>query len=236
MSKAATKIIVASRPNGDVRAVQSLVREARIRGAEAIALLGSLTPKNAERKLYGRVLTALAEDGCPAFYIPGPEDAPFTDFLREAANFEIVYPHLRGVHGTFALDHGHTVWSGVGGTVEDDPHTIRDETESLRYPGWEVEYLLKFLRELKDYEKVFLFTSHPEHKGLHEKGSAILAGIIKTHNPRLVLIAGREQNREMIGTSQVIVVGSLAEGNYTFVDLRKGHVAFATLSKTANAA
>jgi hypothetical protein len=236
MKKAATKFLAISEPNGNVAVVRNFSRQARILGAEAVALLGNLTPKNSDPKVYGRILKALADEGLPAFYVPGSEDAPFSEFLREAANIEIVYSHLRGVHGTFALDRGHILWCGMGGAIDDDPHSSHNESEALRYPGWEVEYRLKFLRELKDYEKIFLFTSCPEHKGLHEKGSPVLAEIIKTYTPRIVLIAGEQQKQEMLGKSHVVVVGRLAEGNYTFVDLRKGEITTGTLEATAKVA
>jgi Icc-related predicted phosphoesterase len=183
MRRSKSKILAASGSDGDIEAVRQLGMKARDVAASAIALLGSLTHKNAVRREYERVLKALAEAGLPAFYVPGKEDAPFCELQREAASFEVVHPNVRGVHGTFAMGPGHVVWSGMGGTIEDDPDAIREKAESLCYPGWEVEYRLKFLQELKDCEKVFLFTTSPSHKGLRENGSSLLAEIIKTHNP-----------------------------------------------------
>jgi uncharacterized protein len=84
-----------------------------------------------------------------------------------------------------------------------------------------VEYRLKFLRELKDYQRIFLFTTPPEHKGRGERGSAELAELIKSHNPRLVLVGGREPAQELIGNSLVIALGSLMRGEFTLVDVRK---------------
>ena len=163
----------------------------------------------------------LAVTRLPTFYIPGSEDAPIYEYLREAANMEIVSPSLRGVHATFAFAPGYIVFTGIGGTVIDDPHMIREELETLRYPGWEVEYRLKFLGELKDYQKVFLFSTPPEHKGFHEQGSTVLAELIKTYQPRLVLVSGKELKHEMLGTSLLVIPGSLAEGNFSVIDLRQ---------------
>jgi hypothetical protein len=182
------------------------------------------------------VLTALGETKLPAFYIPGAEDAPFGEFLREAANIETVFPNIHGVHGTFAMAPGHEVVTGMGGTILDEITASRDETETLRYPGWEVEYRLKFLRELKDYPRVFLFTTFPEHKGLHEDGSAVVAEVIKTYKPHLALVGGREHKHEMIGTSLLIGLGSLAEGAFTVIDMRKGEARPGVLRHTASAA
>jgi uncharacterized protein len=163
----------------------------------------------------------LAQTRLPTFYIPGSEDVPIYEYLREAANIEIVYPYLRGVHGTFAMAPSYIVFAGLGGTVIDDPHMIREELETLRYPGWEVEYRLKFLGELKDYQKVFLFSTPPEHKGFHEPGSPVLAELVKTYQPRLVLVSGKELKHEMLGTSLLVMPGSLAEGNFSIIDLRQ---------------
>lgn len=236
MRKSMPKIIAASGPSGSVEAVRQLAREACDVGAGVIALLGSLTPKNKDPREYAEVLKALSEAQLPAFYIPGPEDAPFSAFLREAANFEVVYPKVRGVHGTFSIAPGHVVWSGMGGTIEDHPDTIRDEVGALRYPGWEVAYRLKFLQELKDYQNVFMFTTFPEHKGRHEKGSAVLAEIIKTYNPRLVLVGGGEPRHETVGKSLLVALGCLAEGNFTVIDFRKREVTARTLREPAKAA
>jgi Icc-related predicted phosphoesterase len=199
-------------------------------------LLGNLKSKNADPRSYGEILKALGETHLPSFYIPGPEDCPFSEYLREAANFEVVFPHLHGVHGTFAMAPGYVVVAGMGGTIEDDPAVVREEVQGLKYPAWEVAYRLKFLRELKDYQKLFVFTTAPEHKGLADKGSAGLAEIIKTHNPRLVLVGGRSQKVEMLGTSQTVMLGSLAESSFTVVDLRKHQVVFGHLGEKVSTA
>lgn len=229
-----SKLVAAADPRGDIEAVRRVAHEAGS-NANAILLVGSLTPKGADPRQYSRVLKALAEPQLPAFYIPGPDDAPFVEFLREAANFEVVFPHIHGVHGTFAMA-PHTVFSGMGGAIVDSGDVQRDEIESLRYPGWEVEYRLKFLRELKDYEKIFLFTTWPEHKGLGQRGSSVLAEMIKTYSPRLVVVNGTEPSRAMIGTSLVVSPGSLAEGNYALIDLRNHEVTPGTLRQSADAA
>ena len=231
-----SKIIAAAGPKGNVEAVRQLREQARDIQADAVFLVGSLTPKDADPYEYGRVLTALGETKLPAFYVPGAEDAPFGEFLREAANIETVFPNIHGVHGTFAMAPGHEVVTGMGGTILDEITSSRDETETLCYPGWEVEYRLKFLRELKDYPRVFLFTTFPEHKGLHEDGSAVLAEVIKTYKPHLALVGGREHKREMIGTSLLIGLGNLAEGAFTVIDVRKGEAKPGVLRHTASAA
>ena len=104
---------------------------------------------------------------------------------------ELVYPHLNGVHGTFAIGPSHVLFVGMGGKIVDEPESTRLEGERLRYPAWEVEYRLKTIGELKDYEKVFLFATQPAHKGLHAAGSETLAELINTYRPQLAVVALR---------------------------------------------
>jgi Icc-related predicted phosphoesterase len=221
MRKHVSKILATSEPLGNLEGVERLVKKVADTEAQAVAVLGSLASKSATPPAYGKLFKMLAQTRLPTFYIPGSEDVPIYEYLREAANIEIVYPYLRGVHATFAMAPGYIVFAGLGGTVIDDPHMIREELETLRYPGWEVEYRLKFLGELKDYQKVFLFSTPPEHKGFHEPGSTMLAELVKTYQPRLVLVSGKELKREMLGTSLLVMPGSLAEGNFSIIDL--GH-------------
>ena len=221
MRKHVSKLLATSEPLGHLEEVERLAKKVADTDTEAIAVLGSLASKSVTPRAYGKLFKMLAETGLPTFYIPGPEDVPIDEYLREAANIEIVYPSLRGVHGTFAIAPGYIVFTGLGGTVIDDPQMRREELETLRYPGWEVEYRLKFLEELKDYQKVFLFSTPPEHKGFHEPGSATLAALIKSYKPRLVLVNGKEPKRELLGTSLVVMPGSLAEGNFSIIDLHQ---------------
>jgi Icc-related predicted phosphoesterase len=221
MRKHVSKILATCQPQGNLEAVAALVKQAPDAGAEAVVVLGNLATSGATARMYGNIFKTLAESRLPTFYIPGPADAPIAEYLREAANIEIVYPYLHGVHATFAVAPGYVIFAGMGGTVADDPNITREEQETLRYPGWEVEYRLKFLSELKDYQKVFLFTTPPEHKGFHEPGSAALAELIKSYSPRLVLTSGKEPKREMIGVSLVVMPGSLAEGFFSVIDLHQ---------------
>src|SRR5258706_15236570 len=213
MRKHVSKILATSEPLGNLEEVERLVKKVADTDADVIVVLGSLASKSATTRAYGKLFKMLAETRLPTFYIPGPEDVPIYEYLREAANIEIVYPYLRGVHGTFAFAPGYIVFTGMGGTVEDDPHMIREELETLRYPGWEAEYRLKFLNELKDYQKVFLFSTPPEHKGFHEQGSPTLAELINTYKPRLMLVGGKELKHEVLETSFWAMPGGLSVGN-----------------------
>lgn len=221
MRKHISKIVAASEPLGNLEEVERLVKKVAEMEVEAVVLLGSLASKSTTHRGYSELFKLLAATRLPTFYIPGSEDVPIDEYLRAAANSEVAYPYLRGVHATFAMAPGYIVFTGMGGTVIDDPHTVREERETLRYPAWEVEYRLKFLGELKDYQKVFLFSTLPEHKGFHERGSEVLAELIKTYNPRLVLVSGKELKREMLGVSLVVIPGSLADGKFCVIDLHQ---------------
>ena len=102
-----------------------------------------------------------------------------------------------------------------------DGGDVREERERLSYPGWEVEYWLKVLKETKDYQKVFLFHTPPAHKGLQERGSEVLAELVKTYAPRLVLTGGEEFRQERLGTSLVVAPGRLSGGEYALVDIHE---------------
>jgi hypothetical protein len=236
MRKHTSKIIVAAEPDGHVDFVARLAEQAVDSNADVVVLLGSLASKPQQPKTHLALLKALAESRLPAFYIPGPNDAPLREFLQEAASSEMAFPYVHGVHDTFALAPGHVLFVGMGGAILDQGEAMPDETESLAYPGWEVEYRLKFLQEIKDYEKVFLFTTFPEHKGSNLPGSSALAEVIKTYKPRLVLIGGTQRRTATLGTSLVIAPGSLVHGNFSVVDLKTGEAKPGLLRGFAHAA
>ena len=141
---------------------------------------------------------------------------------------ELVYPHLNGVHGTFAIGPSHVLFVGMGGKIVDEPESTRLEGERLRYPAWEVEYRLKTIGELKDYEKVFLFATQPAHKGLHAAGSETLAELINTYRPQLAVVAGNGVAETRLGRTLLVSPGRLEQGQYALIDLhsspcRRGH-------------
>ena len=218
MRKSTRNIFAAAEPRGDVTAVREFVQGAADANADAVFLLGGLKRAGDRPRVFGEILKALASCRLPSFYIPGPDDAPITEYLREAADMEVVFPFIRGVHSTFAFAPGYVLVSGFGGRVEDRPDAVREEGARLSYPGWELEYRLKFVRELRDYAKIFLFSQSPAHKGLSQEGSETVAEMIKTHNPRLVLVSGEQQRTEMLARSLVVSLGTLSKGQFSTVN------------------
>jgi uncharacterized protein len=216
-------VICGADPQGSAAEVERLADAAAESGAQAIALVGDLG---------GGVLRALGKAGLPAFWVPGPGDAPIEAHLREAFNMELAFPRLRGVHGTAAFAPGPVLFAGMGGAVSDDPDAERDERESLRYPRWEAEYRLKLLADLKDYELVLLFATPPAHKGHDHPGSEALTELVATYRARLV-VSGGERRSELIGRTLVVAPGSLAEGEYAVADLHERQVELRELAATA---
>ena len=224
MSGHITRIAASCGPRGRSKEVERMLEAVGRDEAQALALLGDLGAEGEVRE-YAAILRTAGRANLPAFYIPGPGDAPFGKYLREAHNTEVVFPSMHAVHGTFALAPGYQLlFAGMGGEIVDDPHHEREELEQLSYPGWEVEYRLKILRELKDYPKVFLFGTPPAHKGLREGGSEVLAEVVKTYAPALVLTGGEGFHGEQLGTSLMVSLGTLSEGEYALVDLSEREV------------
>jgi Icc-related predicted phosphoesterase len=213
------KLLAIGEIRGEAEALEGALGELPT-DVDAVLIVGDLTAPWSKQDTYRSIFHALGKTQVPAFWVPGPTDGPIGDYLDESYNIEIVHPFLHGVHGTFALGPSHVLFAGMGGEIVDDPDTPRVEEAGLRYPGWEVEYRLKVLREVKDYEKVFLFTTQPAHKGLHGPGSEVLAELIKTYNPRLVIVAGEHPSEERLGKSLVVCPGRLTEGHSAVIGYR----------------
>jgi uncharacterized protein len=207
--------------------VERLVDVAEDREIDAVVLVGDLCTEGAEG--YRALFKALARSGLPTYWVPGPGDAPVHDYLREAHNMEVAFPFLHGVHGTVAFGPGYVLFAGLGGEVSDDPNGPREEQERLRYPRWEPEYRLKLLRELKDYQLVLAFWTPPEHKGLGRGGSEVVAELINTYSPRIV-VCGGERATVTLGRSLVVAPGRLGDGNYAIADVREREAQLEQLS------
>jgi uncharacterized protein len=228
MAKHFQKLLVVGGLNGEVGALETLLDELSGEPIDAVTVTGDLGAPWSKADAYRAVFKALGQSGLTAFWVPGANDAPLGDYLRESYNMEIAYPTLRGVHGTAAIGPDHVLFAGIGGDIVDDPEEVRSEEALIRYPGWEAEYRLKVLDEFKDYAKVFLFTTRPQHKGLHETGSEVLAELINTYRPRMVVTAGDEPVEERLGTSLLVAPGRLDRGRYALIDFHDSAVEFGT--------
>lgn len=181
---------------------------------------------------YRAFFKGLGELRIPVYYIPGRSDAPIARYLREAFNYEIVYPHIRNVHKSFSFYRNHYEIVGFGGEISDKQ---REDQFILRYPRWEVEYHLKIIRDLRPMELLMLFSTPPyggklDMKNGEHLGSEVVEDFIKTYDPSYVFVgSGMEPGEEIIGTSHVINPGSLKDGQYAILNLRRKRIEFKTL-------
>jgi uncharacterized protein len=234
MAKHIQKVLAVGGINGEVDLLGDLFDELGDEPIDAVTLVGDLGAPWSKADTYRALYKALGHADLAAFWIPGANDAPISDYLRESYNMEIAYPKLRGVHATAAIGPDHVLFAGIGGEIVDDPETVRSEEALIRYPGWEAEYRLKVVGEFKDYAKVFLFTTRPAHKGLREPGSEVLAELVNTYRPRIVVTAGDEPSEERLGTSLVLSPGRLDQGRYALVDFPNSAVEFGTVAARAS--
>jgi Icc-related predicted phosphoesterase len=197
----------------------ALAREAG--DVDGVVVVGNLTEVWSKPATYREIFKALGASGLPSFWVPGFDDAPLHDYLSAAHAMEIAFPSLRGVHGTVALAPGNVLVAGMGGEVLDPPDTMRAEEHLVRYPGWEVEYRLKVIREFDVPERVFLFSTPPAHKGLGLPGSDVLAELVNTYRPSVVIVGGDSPAQSVLGRSLLVAPGRLADGHYAVVDLRE---------------
>jgi Icc-related predicted phosphoesterase len=230
-----TRILCAAEPRGSAEAVAALLRAAAHHDVQALAVVGDLSGAGDRPADYRALFVALGSAKLDTFWVPGPNDAPVEDYLREAHHIEVTYPFLRGVHGTVAFAPGPVLVAGFGGEVHDDPAGPRDEVDRLCYPRWEVEYRLKPIgRELSEHEQpILLFATPPAHKGHGAAGSEALAELTATHRARLV-VCGGEPTTMLLGRTLVVAPGRLADGHYAIADLRTRAAEHAELSVGAS--
>lgn len=218
-----SRILCGADPQGSEETLRRFGDAARDEEVQAVCVVGDLGGDGDRVEGYRTVFRALGQIGLPAFWVPGPSDAPVADYLREAHNMEVVFPFLHGLHGTVAFADGHVLFAGFGGEVSDDPDAQREEVSRLRYPRWEPEYRLKLVRELDEHQVVLAFSTPPAHKGRATQGSEALAELVGTYRPRLVVCNG-ERGSELLGRTLVISPGSLGEGHVAIADLHSHEV------------
>jgi len=223
-----TRLVCAADPGGSTEAIAAVVEAAERDDAQAIAVVGNLGAGSDAPQSQRAVLRALAAARRPVFWVPGPDDAPVAAYLRAAHSIEVVDGDLHGVHGTAVLAPGQVVVAGLGGEISDDPDEPREEIERLRYPRWEAEYRLKLLREWPEHERVLLFHTRPEHKGLGTAGSDAIAELIGTLRPRVV-VCGGDPSSELLGRSLIVAPGRASDGHYAVVDLHSREARLAEL-------
>ncbi len=232
-AKRMSRVLCAADPAGSLEAVETLFAAVDENDAQAIALVGDLSDGEGSSDSFRSMLQALGKSKLPVYWVPGPSDAPVGVYLREVANSEVVNPQLRGVHGTAAMaPGGHILFSGLGGMISDDPGAAREEIDALLYPRWEAEYRLKLLADLDEHQQVMLFFTPPAHKGIEASGSDVVAELIATYRPRLVVTYAEPPIVEKIGRSVVVAPGTIRHGHYAVADLQAEEAELKQLSGT----
>ena len=105
---------------GSGEAIQRVLEATGNRDVQAIVLVWNLSD--------GRG----GAEGCglPAYWVPGPADAPVSDYLREAYNMEVVHPLTHGVHGTAAFGPDSTCCTPVWAERSATTPIIRETSSS----------------------------------------------------------------------------------------------------------
>jgi Icc-related predicted phosphoesterase len=218
---------------GAVDHLEELLAEPPTRDVDAIAVVGDLAAPSAPD--YTVVLRALGATGRPTFWVPGASDTPPGEYLSEAFNLEMAYPALRCVHASVAAGPGSVIFCGVGGEIVDRPAQVEHDPAVLRLAAWEAEYGLKALLEFVGHDKVLLFATPPEHKGLGWQGNVTVAELIKTHIPRVAIVARDSVAEGFLGRTQVVSPGRFDRGEYAVVHLPDRAVTTATFLAAARA-
>jgi uncharacterized protein len=214
------RLLVLAEPRGATDVLERVLDRCTAE-VDAVAVVGNLTEVWSKPETYRALFKMLGQSGLRGFWVPGRDDAPLREYLAESRGLETAFPLLAGVHGTFALAPGNVYVAGMGGEIVDAPDTPRGEEFLVRYPGWEVEYRLKMLRDLDWPLGVFLFASQPAHKGLGTPGSQVLAELINTYVPRVVVVGGEQPAQAILGKSLMVAPGRLDRGHHAIVDLRE---------------
>lgn len=175
-----------------------------------------------------RFFRALNQLGVPVFLVPGRNDAPERFFLQAAFNSEIVEPHIHLVHRSFApLGAGYVV-VGFGGEITSNE---RENEFFLRYPSWEAEFALDFMRHLEQEKILLTHTPPAENAEMAKDGRGAVSHIIKTYAPQFAVAARASGEKGKITVANTVVVfpGRLANGDYAILDTKERSVAFGNL-------
>ncbi len=175
-----------------------------------------------------RFFREIGELGLKTFIVPGKNDVPLKVFLRMGYEAEMAYPNIRVLHEGFAGWRGEFELAGFGGLFTE--HEF-EEDFVLKYPRWYIEYVLKFVEEMKPRRLITLFYTPPigqfvdsvpqENK---HYGSAVVNTLLKSLNPEIAIVGHHGKGHELVGNTVVINPGDFGEGRYAIVDLTQGKV------------
>jgi Icc-related predicted phosphoesterase len=202
-------------------------------GVEAVVFAGNILKSEARRgsaRSFQRFFRVLGSLKSPAFLVPGKNDTPERFFLQAAFNAEIVAAGVFMVHRSFAPMGRNYVVAGFGGEITDG---MREGESSLKYPSWEAQFSLDFLRHL-DQERLLIFHTAPEEEfddAAPSKGHAAVSHIIKAYSPPFAICcrAGGSKGKLTVGNTLIVCPGRLSDGDYAVLDTAERKVALGNL-------
>jgi Metallophosphoesterase, calcineurin superfamily len=146
--------------------------------------------------------------------IPGPDDGPLDKFLRLGMKAEFEFPSLDIVHATLVTAGGVAV-CGVGGRVSDGPAYELDLCSQTQ-----AEYVVRPLREARQYRKVLLLSAAPPGPLAGEGGSVVSADLIARCRPGVCVVLGPGDRFGIQRLERTLVVnpGPLCEGRAAWLN------------------
>jgi len=179
-------------------------------------------------KTLDRFFREIGSIGIKTFIVPGKNDVPLKVFLKAGYEAEVAYPNLRVLHEGFAGWRGEFEVIGFGGLLTENEF---EEDFVLKYPRWYVEYVLKFVEELKPRRLVALFYTPPigqfvdrlPDESVHH-GSSVVNTLIKTLNPEVAIVGYKGKGHELIGNTVVVNPGDFGDRRYALVDLTQNKI------------
>lgn len=230
------KQVIAEKQPDVLVVIGNILKNEKLEEEYSRALLSKREPNRAlihEQEPYiietlDKFFREIGELGLKTFVVPGKNDAPLKVFLKAGYEAEIAYPNIRVLHEGFGGWRGEFEVIGFGGLLTE--HEF-EEDFVLKYPRWYVEYVLKFINELKPKRLLAIFYTPPigqfvdslpgENK---HYGSAVVNTLIKTIVPEVAIVGHRGKGHELIGSTIVVNPGDFGEGRYAFLDLSQNKI------------
>lgn len=186
----------------------------------------SLEEEAEDLQLYREFYEATDSLGVPVLVIPGNMDAPEPRFFSVALNQILSSPNIHLAQENL-VKIGLWLFCGFGGITEDE----REKFFVLRYPRWEVEFALRWLR-YAEVNLVLLFHTPTigrlDLEGEEHRGSRVVNDLIAAIRPRLAFCGHGHRCRgtEWIGQTLVVNPGVFKYGNFAVVNTDTMQVQF----------
>ena len=214
------KFLVCAGINGSETALKKLLTLAEERKPDAILFAGGIADSNGntpqKATFIAQFFEAIGKSGFFTIVIPGPNDAPLSEFLRAALNAEVIFPNIRVSHAT-PVSKGALGVSGVGGVITESEDV---GGPVIKYSHTSAEYLLRTLWSMTKPVKVLLLSETPPGKLSSNGGNSFVREFIGSYHPSICVVAGDKEHRgfEQEAHGFVINPGMLSEGSAAWLD------------------